>query len=308
MIPAAGRTFDLISLGEPLYELAQEPDGRFAPGFGGDSSNMAIAAARLGARVACVTRLGDDLFGAAFLELWARERIDASAVETIANAPTGVYFITYRDGAHAFTYLRKGSAASTLKADHVPVTMIARAKVLHVSGVSLAVCAEAALFAIASAAKAGTAISLDTNYRSRLWSAGEARVGITQAARQATIVKTSIEDAQALHGLTQPFAIARLYRDLGAKAVVITEGAGGASAWSAEDDLFKVPAHPVAAIDASGAGDAFSGALIAFLCAGRDFRTAVKFANVAAALSTRARGATAGLPDRQTVIEESTRG
>src|SRR4051812_3966627 len=74
---------DIIALGEPLLEFNQarstDPTS-YVQGFGGDTSNMAIAAARLGARVGYVTRLGSDAFGRMFLDLWARENIDTSGV------------------------------------------------------------------------------------------------------------------------------------------------------------------------------------------------------------------------------------
>ena len=70
-------------------------------GFGGDTSNMAIAAARLLAgtgRVGYATRVGDDAFGRMLLELWRREGVDTRGVASDPAAPTGVYFVTH--GAH----------------------------------------------------------------------------------------------------------------------------------------------------------------------------------------------------------------
>ena len=62
-------SFDVVAIGEPLYELNQQPDGRYLPGFGGDTLNVAIAASRLGARCAYMTSLGSDLFGEELMEL-----------------------------------------------------------------------------------------------------------------------------------------------------------------------------------------------------------------------------------------------
>jgi 2-dehydro-3-deoxygluconokinase len=60
----------IVSIGEPLLEFNQVEDRTYLQGFGGDSSNMIIAAARSGARAAYVTRVGDDEFGRMFLDLW----------------------------------------------------------------------------------------------------------------------------------------------------------------------------------------------------------------------------------------------
>ena len=107
-------SFDVVSLGEPLYELNRQPDGRFLPGIGGDTLNVAAAAARLGSRTAYATRLGDDIFGAEIRDLMRREGIDESAVIDGGEAPTGIYFVTHGPKGHVFTYRRKGSAASLM--------------------------------------------------------------------------------------------------------------------------------------------------------------------------------------------------
>ena len=97
--------FDLVSLGEPMYEFSQVAgeERRWLQGFGGDTSNAAVAAARQGAKVAYVTRLGDDAFGRDFLGLWEREGIDTSGVGIDPEAHTGVYFISYGPQGHVFS-------------------------------------------------------------------------------------------------------------------------------------------------------------------------------------------------------------
>lgn len=296
----AGRALDVLAIGEPLYEFAEEADGRFRAGFGGDTSNVVIAAARLGARTAYATRLGADMFGDAFLALWRREGVDASAVKRHATAPTGVYVVTQGPQGHVFSYLRQGSAASRMGKDDVPAAMIAEAKFVHVSGISLAIGAEPANEAARLACAAGSLVSLDTNLRPRLWALEVARPAIHAVAAMSAVIKTSLEDASALTGLAAPRSIARYYQDLGASIVVVTLGAEGVfAAW--QDDSLQLGRHDVASVDATGAGDAFTGAFLAQLCRGAGVAAAVRFANTAAALSTTAYGAIAGLPGRADV-------
>ncbi len=296
--------FDIVAIGEPLYELNRQPDGRFLQGFGGDTSNVAIAASRLSARTAYVTRLGRDMFGDALLELWAKEGVDVSAVARDDGAPTGIYFVTHGAGGHQFTYLRKGSAASRMVARDVPEQLIAQARYLHVSGISQAVSETAAAavdHAIAIAAKAGTAISDDTNYRPKLWPADAARAAMERTAAHAAILKTSLEDAASVLQLRGPQAVARHFIGLGSKAVIVTLGADGilvaTAARSAIISGFKIDA-----VDATGAGDAFTGALLAELVRGEELFAACRFANAAAALSTLGYGAIAPLPRRADVV------
>ena len=295
--------FDIVAIGEPLYELNQQPDGRYLPGFGGDTLNVAIAASRLGAKAAYLTRLGGDFFGDALRDLMLRERIDVSGVATDPEAPTGLYFVTHGPGGHVFTYRRKGSAASLMTPDDIDASCIRSARFLHVSGISQAISATAAAAvsaAIGIARNAGVKVSYDTNFRPRLWTAEQAWPVIRAAAAQADILKTSAEDSAALFGLSDPHAIARHVLGIGAKAVVVTLGRDGVLLASAERTEI-VPGHAVEAVDATGAGDAFTGALLAELARGRTLGEAARFANAAAALSTLGYGAIAPLPLREAV-------
>lgn len=111
---------DILCLGEPMLEFNEQPDGRYLAGHGGDTSNCAIAAARQGASVGYVTRIGDDAFGDSFLKLWAAEGVDASRVEKDPDAHTGIYFVTHDETGHRFSYFRAGSAASRMSPETLP--------------------------------------------------------------------------------------------------------------------------------------------------------------------------------------------
>jgi 2-dehydro-3-deoxygluconokinase len=293
-------TVDIVALGEPLFELNQQADGRFQPGCGGDTSNVAIAARRLGASTAYVTRLGADSFGDTILETWRRERVDASQVKRDGSAPTGLYLITHDGGGHRFSYCRAGSAASLMTPADLPEALIASAKYLHVSGLSQAIsvgAAETVTQAVAMAVGAGVRVSYDTNFRQRLWPVERAQAGLRIAAVHADILKTSLDDARALSGLTEPDAIADWGFALGARAVVVTLGADGVVV-ATPDRRLRLAGHAVETVDATGAGDAFTGALLAELCRGRALFAAAGFANAAAALSTQGYGALGALPRR----------
>ena len=295
--------FDVVAIGEPLYELNRQPDGRYLPGFGGDTLNVAIAAARLGSRSAYITRLGQDIFADEIAGLMERERIDTSGVTRDADAPTGLYFVTHGAAGHVFTYRRQGSAASLMTPAELNPELIASARYLHASGISQAIsstAAETVAAAIAIAHGAGVKVSFDTNFRPRLWTAEQARGPIQQAAARADILKTSLEDCAALLGLADPGGIARHFLGLGAKSVIVTLGAEGVFHATSSGSV-HLPGRRVDAVDATGAGDAFTGALLAELARGAQPADAARFANVAAALSTLGYGAIAPLADRQRV-------
>ena len=99
------KTHDIVALGEAMVEFNQtqaEPP-LYLQGFGGDTSNAAIAAARAGAQVAYLTRLGTDRWGDRLMDLWQRENVDTQAVLRDASAATGMYFVSHDAQGHHFS-------------------------------------------------------------------------------------------------------------------------------------------------------------------------------------------------------------
>ena len=296
---------DVVSLGEPLYEFSQIPgqERKYLQGFGGDTSNASIAAARQGARVAYVTRLGDDEFGKQFLELWRAEGLDTSGVGIDREAHTAVYFIRYGLKGHEFSYLRAGSAASRMRPAHLPLELLRGAKFFHTSAISQAISASACdtVFAAIDAAKsAGAKFAYDSNLRLRLWPVPRAKAVITATVALADYFLPSLDDVKAISGLEQPDAIVDWSHRLGASRVVLKLGADGALA-SDGVRRERISPHAVECVDATGAGDCFAGSLLARLALGDDFWRAVRYANAAAALTTTGYGAVAPLPRPEAV-------
>jgi 2-dehydro-3-deoxygluconokinase len=202
--PASGKRFDIVAMGEPMIEFAateRAGERLYRPGFGGDTSNTAIAAARQGARVAYVTALGADTFGQQILDLWDREGVDRSGVALRGDARTGLYFIHYGPDGHVFSYDRTGSAASRLGPADLPLEIIGATRILHVSAISQAISAaatDAVFAAIRHAREAGAAISYDTNLRLALWPLDRARATIHAAIAGADIARPGLDDARQL--------------------------------------------------------------------------------------------------------------
>ncbi|HUC18076.1 MAG TPA: sugar kinase [Acetobacteraceae bacterium] len=293
----------LLCMGEPMLEFSElPPDGSgrklYLQGYGGDTSNAAIAAARQGAKVGYITALGCDEAGEAFLTLWQQEGVDRSAVLRDPDHPTAVYFIAHGPNGHRFSYLRRDSAASHLGAADLPETLIAQAKFFFASGISLgisATAADAVLAAIAIARRAGTKIAIDTNYRPALWPPARAAALTHAAIAKADIALPSLEDAISLTGLTDPDEILDFYLDLGPPVVVLKRGGAGAIL-ATLDRRLVLPGLPVRAVDTTGAGDVFCGSLLARLLAGEAIEAAARYAVAAAALSTTGYGAVAPIP------------
>lgn len=299
------QTVDVVSIGEPMIEFNQTRPGEanYLQGFGGDTSNMIIAAARQGARAAYVTRVGDDEFGRMLLALWRSEGVDTRAVAIDPQAHTGVYFVTHGPQGHVFSYLRAGSAASRLRPEELPLELLRGARFVHASGISMAISAsacDAVLAAFEQARAAGAKIAFDSNLRLKLWPLARARALIGAAVRLADYFFPSLEDARALSGLDEPDAIVDWAHALGAKAVFLKLGAHGVIV-SDGARRQRLAGFAVQAVDATGAGDCFCGAALARLAAGDSVFEAARYANAAAALATTGFGAVAPLPRPQAV-------
>ena len=302
----------LLSLGEPLIEFnrPREGDGRtWLQGFGGDSQNVVIAASRQGATTGYLTSLGQDWMGDAFVELWQSEGVDTAHVARHPSAPTGVSFVTHGPSGHKFDYLRKNSAASLMTPGGLPRDYIAGARILHLSAIGQAISDSARATCAAAleiARGAGVKVSYDTNLRLRLWDLETARRVIDATVACCDIALPSLDDSRQLTGLEAPDAIVDHYLRLGAPLVALKMAAEGCLV-ATPADRFRLAAHRVEAIDATGAGDTFDGSFLARLLAGDDLRSAAAYANVAAALSTQGYGAVTPIPREDAVRAELAR-
>ena len=299
-LPVHRMSQDLLAIGEPLVEFNQVRPGAvdWRQGFGGDTSNLAVAAARFGARVGYVSRVGDDLFGRMLRDLWMAEGVECADVRVDPDAPTGLYFVTHGPDGHAFTYRRAGSAASRLGVSDLVPDRLRSARVVHTSAITLAIsptAREAGLAALDMARRSGVATSFDPNLRLRLWSLDAAREAIREAARGVAYFFPSLDDARVLAGTERIDGLIDWAHGLGAGWVFLKRGAGGVVVSDGRERR-EWAGHAVAAVDATGAGDCFAGVTLARILAGDDPWEAARVGNAAAALSTTGLGAVDPLP------------
>jgi 2-dehydro-3-deoxygluconokinase len=255
-----GETMAAMRSGGPL-----RLGGTLRLSVAGAESNVAIGLARLGHRVAWAGRVGDDELGALVLRTLRAEDVDVSAAVTDPTRPTGLILFEQRTAdVTRVRYYRSGSAGSGLE----PADLLHPGKAipdgpgfLHVTGITPAL-GPAAARAVQSGAErareSGRVVSFDVNYRSRLWSADDARTALRPLARVAGIIFGSESELSLL--TERPAASAAAAADellgLGAQAVVVKRGAQGATSYTA-GGVAAVPARVVRAVDVIGAGDAF---------------------------------------------------
>lgn len=301
---------EIISFGEPMVEFNAATTGRlkdvrvFERGFGGDTSNMAVAIARLNHTAGYITKLGADEFGTCFLDLWASEGVDTSRVLLDPEAYTAIYFVSRTEaGDHEFTYFRRGSAASRVVTSDLDLDYIRGAQVFHTSGITQAIspsCREAVAAVATEVQGADTWFTYDPNIRLKLWSLDTARATVLRTMRLADVVMPSLDDAQLLFPGQSARDILAAILELGPRVVTIKLGPRGCLVGDAES-VREVPTLPVEVVDRTGAGDAFDGAFVTALLEGMTLEDAALFANAVGALKCRGKGAIVPLPTRETV-------
>jgi sugar/nucleoside kinase (ribokinase family) len=263
--------------------------------IGGSASITAVAAARLGLRVALAAAVGDDPAGRFMLAALAAEGVDTSHVAVRSDAPTGMTVALSAGGDRAI--LTATGAVATLTARDVPAALLARARRVHVSSYFLVEDSLgpglAALLAAARAGGAGT--SLDTNWDpAQRW--GDDR--LTGALAQVGLLLPN--EAEALHLSGAP-AVAPAVAALAAAGprVVVKLGERGALCTDGARYYLAEPPR-VTVTDATGAGDCFDAGVIAGLLSGLDLPSAVALGCAVGTASTQAAGGTAGCPDLAT--------
>jgi 2-dehydro-3-deoxygluconokinase len=302
-VQALDKILDIVALGEAMVEFNQTHPSQpnYLQGFGGDTSNAVIAAARAQASTAYLTRLGNDHFGRDILTLLRSENVMTQGIEIDDQAPTGIYFVHHTPQGHEFSYRRSGSAASMISETWLMsygAKLIAQSRWLHLSGISLALstqAAETSLSAMRLAKAVGTKVSFDSNLRLKLWSLDVAKQYITEAIRLCDLFLPSLDDLVTLTGLKDTKNIIDWCHQAGAQLVVLKLGEQGALISDANQSV-HIPARKVDAIDATAAGDCFCGNLLARLSKGDTLTKATEYANIAASLAVQHFGAVASLP------------
>ena len=253
--------------------------GTFERHGGGKSANQAVAAARQGAAVRMIAAVGDDDLGEEAVALLEAEGIDVSGVQRLASAPTGVALIAVDEAGENQIAVASGANAE-LAADAVE-RAVAGAAAGGVALLALEVPDAAVLAGARAARAAGLGVVLNP---------APARALQGELLALAPLLTPNGAEACALSGEDDPEGAAlALARRTGAP-VVVTVGADGALLADG-GTVERIPAPEVDAVDTTGAGDAFNGALACALAGGAGLADAVRSAVEVAAQSTRAPGA-----------------
>jgi len=259
----------LTTLGEAMLRLSARPGDRLedAPAFdvhvAGSEANVAYAASRVGLRTAWVSALPDNALGRRVARTLAAGGVDISLVRWEEAGRLGLYFVELAAAPRPIDVLydRAGSTMAQARADSFDWAAVADTQFLHVSGITLAISDASrgvARAAMEAARHSDAVVTLDVNYRRKLWNPAAAAAALREVASLIDVLVCTVEDAVDLFGVTGP---EELRAALGVETVVLTLGADGAAA-SRSGNTMRRGGHPVETVDRVGAGDAFMAGLI----------------------------------------------
>jgi ribokinase len=269
----------------------------FALGPGGKGSNQAVAAARAGAEVQMLSRLGDDAFGRLARDTWAADGIDASLTEN-CETPTGSAVIMVDEVTGQNAIIVVPGACFTLRPNDVERAGAA----IRSAGVLLA-----QLELPLDTVECGLRIAREAGVRTIL-NPAPARALSDQMLGLADFLIPNESEAALLTGLPveskeEAEAAARVLMGRGAKCVIVTLGAQGALVCAAGADAQLVEAfHAGAVLDTTGAGDGFCGGFAAALSEGRTVLEAARFGCAAAGISVTRAGTAPSMPRREEIL------
>lgn len=290
--------FDLVSLGEVMLRLAAPPPQRLEQAvsldvqIGGSEANVAAACARLGLHTAFISAFPA---GHAWADRAVRELtghgVDCAGVLRPEGTRMGLYFLEYGMAPRPvrILYDRRDSAMSRLQPDEVDWARLRGARLLHLSGITPALgenLREVIRRAVRESSAAGVPLSLDVNYRSRLWTPKEAReflVGVLPAVRYLFV---GGDDAETVFGHTgAPEAVLAGLQALAPHATIaLTLGEEGSAVLHAGAVWRPRKRYTVSVVDRVGAGDAFAAGFLWARLSGRGAQAAVDAATALAAL------------------------
>jgi ribokinase len=263
--------------------------GTFVMAAGGKGANQAVAAARLGARVTLVAKVGRDIFGEQSLQNFRSEGIDTEHISLDPQAATGVALILVDHRGENLISVASGANATLGREEVARAADAIRAADLLL--VQLEVPLDSVRYAVELAAAAGVPVILNPAPAAELDDALLSQVTILTPNESETqrLTGIAVVDDQSAHAAGKKL----LARGVG--NVIITMGAQGAL-WIAPGRQCHFPTVAVEAVDATAAGDAFNGSLACGVAAGQSLETAIRQGCLAGALATTRLGAQPSLP------------
>lgn len=285
---------DLVTFGETMLRFSPPGNERIETTTeievraAGAESNVAVAAARLGAEAIWTSKLPDSPLGRRVVSELESYGLATDVVH--GEGRQGTYYLEFAGEPRGTNviYDRADAAVTTARAEELPTDRIGEAEWFYTSGITPALSdtlEETTETLLSTAREAGTKTAFDLNYRSKLWSSGGAREVLTNLFEHIDVLVTAVRDAKEVLGSEgDPEDIARaLTAEWEFETVILTLGSEGALAYH-DGETVEQPAFETETHDPIGTGDAFVGAFLARRIAGDDLGRALEYGAATAAL------------------------
>ena len=282
--------YDLITMGRVGVDLYPEQIGvpladvrTFAKSLGGSATNVAVAAARLGAHAAVITKVGDDPFGPYVRSALRGFGVDDAFVGTHPTLRTPVVFceIFPPDDFPLLFYREPTAPDMTLAVDELDVEAIRDARAFWTTGTGLSAEPSRSATLAALGARERSITVHDLDHRRMFWDdESEAGRWARAALAHATVAVGNRDEVAVATGTRDPEAAADALLELGVELAIVKRGPEGVLART-RDERVEVPPVPVDVVNGLGAGDAFGGALVYGLLHDLPLERTIRLANAA---------------------------
>jgi len=270
--------FDLFTFGESLSVfISTDTDSvltahNFERVTAGAEVNVAVALSRLGLKSQYFSRFGQDQLGDVMLKDIAAEGVDISTAKRVPFFTGAMVRNPGKDAPVETTYLRKGSAASTIEPADIKDDFISNARWVHTTGITCAISesgAKSVAHALNRANTLGVKSSFDLNLRRKLWSDEAAAKTLNPLANNVEFLIGGESEYEVVFGSKAAKSVLKEANDRGCKIAVMTNG-DQPLRYSINGEFGEIIPPKVKAVDPVGSGDAFTGGTIAGLLSGMD--------------------------------------
>ena len=295
---------DLFTFGESLSVfISSDTDSvmsanKFERVTAGAEVNVAVALARLGLKAQYFSRFGNDQLGSVMLADIEAEGVDVSLAKRVDSFTGAMVRNPGKTAPVEISYLRKGSAASTIEPSDILDSYISSTRWLHATGITCAISesgAKTVKYALEKAAQLKIKSSFDLNIRRKLWSEDAARKVLEPLARDVELLIGGEDEYQVVFGKVDPKQILAEVNKRGCKIAVMTKG-DQKMRFSIDGNYEEITPPKVLAVDPVGSGDAFTGGVIAGLLSGMSTKQALEQGSICGALVASMFGDWTGIP------------
>jgi 2-dehydro-3-deoxygluconokinase len=307
---------DLFTFGEALSVfIASDSDSvmsaqKYERVTAGAELNVAVTLSRLGLKSQYFSRFGNDQLGSVMLADIEAEGVDISLVKRVDSFTGAMVRNSGKSQLVEISYLRKGSAASTIEPQDILDSYISSAKWLHTTGITCAISTTGAAtvkYALSKAASLGIKSSFDLNIRRRLWSEADAKKVLAPLASNIELLIGGEDEYQVVFGSNEPKKILAEANKRGCRIAVMTKG-DQQLRYCVDGNYEEITPPKVIALDPVGSGDAFTGGAIAGLLSGMSVDQALRQGSICGALVASMFGDWTGIPTGELgVINENHR-